>query len=97
MKHAIFLVVFLQALGAAQAQESYLPCAQPIRPDTALPQDLLEEYRAELVVEFEQYFRDISLYIACLDAERNGAFTEAQDVTAQYKEFLVLATEDENR
>jgi hypothetical protein len=97
MKHAIFLVVFLQAPGALEAQEIRAPCLPPVPPDIGLPAELLRQYRQELSIEFEQYFRATSLYIACLDAERAAAFEEAHAVTEAYTEFLELVTKDENR
>jgi hypothetical protein len=97
MQHAIFLVVLLQAPGVLAAQEFRVPCLPPIPPDTALPEELLLQYRSELTVEFEQYFRAASLYIACLDAEREAAFEEARAVTKAYTEFLEVVTKDENR
>ena len=97
MRHAIFLVVLLQAPGVLAAQEFRVPCLPPIPPDTTLPEELLRQYRSELTVEFEQYFRETTLYIACLDSERAASFEEARAVTEAYAEFLSVATKDENR
>lgn len=96
MRHAIFLVVLLQAPGALAAQEIREACLPPVPPDVALPDELLRQYKSELTIEFEQYFRGTTLYIACLDAEREAAFEEAQAVTGAYAEFLSIATKAEN-
>lgn len=97
MRHAIFLVVLLQAPGALAAQEIREVCLPPTPPDLALPEELLRQYKSEVTIDFEQYFRDTMLYIACLDAEREAAFVEAQAVTKDYVEFLSIATKDENK
>lgn len=96
MRHAIFMVVFLQVPGALTAQELRIGCLPPLRPDAALPIDLLRQYRRELSIDFEVYFRDTTAYIACLDAERAAVFEEARAVTQAYAEFLELVTKDEN-
>jgi len=96
MRHAIFLVVLLQVPAALAAQEIREACLPPVPPDVALPADILRQYKSELAVEFEQYFRGATLYIACLDAEREAVFEEAQAVTRAYAEFLSIATKDEN-
>lgn len=96
MKHAIFLVVFLQGPVALAAQEIREACLPPIPPDIGLPAELLRQYHQEFSVEFEQYFHATSAYIACLDAERAAVFEEARAVTEAYTEFLELVTKDEN-
>ena len=96
MKHAIFLVVFLQGPVALAAQEIREACLPPVPPDIGLPAELLRQYRQELSTEFEQYFRVTTLYIACLDAERAAVFEEARAVTEAYRDFLELVTKDEN-
>lgn len=97
MRHAIFLVVLLQVPGALAAQEIREACLPPVPPDVALPDELLRQYKSELTVEFEQYFRGTTHYIACLDAERAAAFEEAQVVTRAYAKFLNIATKEENK
>lgn len=97
MKHAIFLVVLLQGPDVLAAQEIRAGCLPPVPPDTALPVDVLRQYRQELIVEFEEYFRAVTDYIACLDAERAAAFDEARGVTERYTDFLEVVTKDENK
>ncbi len=96
MKHAISLVVLLQVPAALAAQEIREACLPPVPPDTALPEGILQLYRRELVIEFEVYFRALTVYIACLDAERTAVFKEARDVTERYEDFLDVVTKDEN-
>lgn len=55
---------------------------------TALPASVLSEYRAEISAEFEGYFREVSHYIACIDAERARALGEARTATSAYSAFL---------
>ena len=44
--------------------------------------------RAEIAAEFEAYFADLSNHIACLDAERSRALSEARVATEAYSTFL---------
>lgn len=97
MKHAIFLVVLLQGPDVLAAQEIRVGCLPPVPPDTALPADVLRQYPQELSIEFEEYFRAVADYIACLDAERAAAFDEARRVTERYTDFLKVVTKDENK
>jgi hypothetical protein len=97
MKNASLLIVFLQVPDALAAQEIRMLCLPPVRPDIALPLDTLQGYRRELTAEFEQYFTETTLYIACLDAERAAALDEARDVTEAYIEFLAIVPKDEIR
>lgn len=96
MRDAIFLVVFLQAPIALAAQEIRETCLPPVAPGVDLPDDVLRMYRQELSIEFEQYFRATTLYIACLDSERAAVFEEAQSVTRAYQEFLEVVTKEES-
>jgi hypothetical protein len=91
------MIVFLQAPLAALAQENGTACLIPKAPDTAVPVDVLLMYRQELIIEFERYFSDFSMFIACLDAERAAGLEEARTVTDDYARFLAIVTNDENR
>ena len=55
-----------------------------------MPATVLLEYRAEIAAEFEAYFADLSAHIACLDAERNRALSEAHMATEAYSTFLSI-------
>lgn len=63
---------------------------------TALPSEVLAEYRAEIATEFETYFAEISDYVACLDEERARALVEARAATEAYSTLLttIPATKD---
>lgn len=87
--------LFLVALAAAflvsaptAAQPEVIRCLLPQVPITELPEAVLTEYRAEIAAEFESYFTAISDHIACLDAERSRALTEARDAADAYAAFL---------
>jgi hypothetical protein len=83
-------------IGCRRGRGSHGICQPLIAPDTALSPEILAQYRRELVAEFEQYFRDVSAYIACLDAERIAILEEARDVTSAYADFLQATTKEEN-
>ena len=55
---------------------------------TALPDEVLAEYRTEIGAEFEAYFAAISDHIACLDEERARALDEARAATDTYTALI---------
>lgn len=65
-------------------------CLAPEVPITDLPEAVLVSYRAEIAAEFEAYFADLSDHIACLDAERSRALSEARMATEAYSAFLKI-------
>ncbi|MDR7127231.1 hypothetical protein [Pseudotabrizicola sp. 4114] len=74
--------------SASFAQPEVIRCPSPEVPVTELPAAVLTEYRAEIAAEFEAYFADLSEHIACLDAERSRALSEAHSATKAYSAFL---------
>lgn len=56
---------------------------------TALPNEVLAEYRVEIAADFEAYFGEVSDYIACLDKERARALVEAGAATDAYSTLLI--------
>ena len=82
------LCVVVSASSTAFAQPEVIRCLAPEVPITALPEAVLAEYRAEIAAEFEAYFAELSDYIACLDAERSRALSEARVATEAYSAFL---------
>lgn len=87
----LFCVTFTAALlvgSAVSAQPEVIRCLAPEVPITDLPEAVLAEYRSEISAEFEAYFAAVGEHIACLDAERDRALTEAQEATQTYSTFL---------
>ena len=82
------ICVAVAVSSAAFAQPEVIRCLAPEVPTTALPEAVLSEYRAEIAAEFEAYFVDLSNHIACLDAERSRALSEAHAATEAYSAFL---------
>ena len=82
--------------SSALAQAAVSLCLPPELPVTALPEAVLAEYRAEISAEFEAYFAEVSDYIACLDAERGRAMTEARDAVNTYSAFLETTPEQKD-
>ncbi|WP_142085241.1 hypothetical protein [Roseinatronobacter monicus] len=62
-----------------------LPLFPPLLPSDAR---LMREFADLLRDEFEQYLSEVTGYFRCLDAERDRAWREAAEVTAQYGAFL---------
>ena len=50
------------------------------------PRDV-QDYADLIRQDFENYIADFSAYMRCLDVERARAFSEAQEVTAEYGRF----------
>ena len=73
---------------ATAAQPEVIRCLPPQVPVTDLPEAVLGEYRAEIGAEFEAYFSALSDHIACLDAERARAMTEARRAAQAYAAVL---------
>ena len=87
LAHTAIASAFLVSVATA-AQPEVIRCLPPQVPVTDLPDAVLAEYRAEIGAEFEVYFTAISDHIACLDAERDRALSEAQMATEAYSTFL---------
>lgn len=80
---SILTLLALVSPGAAFAEW----CDPPIAPTPTTP-GLARDFREEFKDEFDQYFRDTSAYVACLDAERQRIFLEMQNTTQRYERFL---------
>ncbi|WP_340264001.1 hypothetical protein [Sulfitobacter pontiacus] len=78
------------ASSATLAQPEVIRCLAPAVPITALPEDVLAEYRAEISAEFEAYFSAVGDYIACHDDERARVLAEATVATTAYAAFLQI-------
>ena len=82
------LAMLCAAAAPLQAQGHVGPCLPLIPPE--LPRDarLMREFEDLLREEFELYILEVTLYFRCIDAERDRAWREAAEVTAQYGAFL---------
>ncbi|MCF7701926.1 hypothetical protein [Loktanella sp. M215] len=84
MKRLVILAMLAVVSPVAACAEW---CDPPIAPTPTTP-ELAHDFREEFKDEFDQYFRDASLYTACLDAERVRVFQEMQNTTQRYERFL---------
>lgn len=75
------LLLFLPSLVRAEW------CVPPTAPTLTTP-EIAKEFREEFKAEFDQYFRDASLYVTCLDAERVRIFAEMENTARRYDRFL---------
>ena len=82
---SLLIVAMLAVVSPAAAFAEW--CDPPIAP-TPTTSELAHDFREEFKDEFDQYFRDASLYTACLDAERVRVFQEMQITTQRYERFL---------
>ena len=74
------------ALGATSPLSA--GCNPPERPYLPQSSAAMRAYADLLRADFETYLADAQAYFRCLDAERDRAFREAAQVTAQYGVFL---------
>ncbi len=86
----VYALAFLALVSPTIALAEW--CDPPIAPTPTTP-ELARDFREEFKAEFDQYFRDASAYIACLDAERQRIFLEMQNTTQRYERFLNDSTE----
>jgi len=65
-------------------------CIAPNRPFLPENPEDVREYAELLRADFEGYIADIQEYFRCLDAERQRAFLEAQEVSRDYGRLVEL-------
>ena len=65
-------------------------CIPPERPFMPQSQDDMRAYADLLRSDFEGYIADIQEYFRCLDAERQRAFDEAQEVSRDYGRLVEI-------
>lgn len=65
-------------------------CIAPERPFLPARPDDVREYADLLRADFEGYIADIQEYFRCLDAERQRAFLEAQEVSRDYGRLVEI-------
>ncbi|WP_417743824.1 hypothetical protein [Salipiger sp.] len=71
----------------AVAQTTALDCVPPPVPSADLPQDVIEEYREELGLEFSDYFTEAQRYLQCLQM---AEATARQDIDAALEAYARL-------
>ena len=74
------------ALGATSPLSA--GCNPPERPYLPQSSAAMRAYADLLRADFETYLADAQAYFRCLDTERDRAFREAAQVTAQYGALL---------
>ncbi|WP_417725207.1 hypothetical protein [Salipiger sp.] len=65
-------------------------CIAPDRPFLPENPEDVREYAELLRADFEGYIADIQEYFRCLDAERQRAFLEAQEVSRDYGRLVEI-------
>lgn len=66
---------------AASAAETCLPPEPPV----TAAYELVTEYRAEILADYERYFSESSAFIACLGAARDLAMTDLAATVTDYE------------
>ncbi|PHQ81063.1 MAG: hypothetical protein COB65_10585 [Thalassobium sp.] len=65
-------------------------CTAPERPFLPERPEDIREYADLLRSDFDGYIADIQEYFRCLDAERQRAFREAQEVSRDYGRLVEI-------
>nr|WP_306043814.1 hypothetical protein [Mameliella sp. MMSF_3455] len=65
-------------------------CVAPERPFLPESAEDVRAYADLLRADFEAYIADIQEYFRCLDAERQRAFLEAQEVSRDYGRLVEI-------
>lgn len=73
---------------AAATPEFCVPPAEPFEPDAALA----NEYRREILADYERFWSESSEYIRCLDEERARALRGVKDSTIDYQTVFEMPT-----
>lgn len=68
------------------AQEQY--CIPPIMPIVPQNNDMIVEFRAELIAEYEQYITDASEYLNCLNTSGMQTRDDMQKVIEQFSVII---------
>lgn len=66
-------------------QTTALDCVPPPASDPNLPDDVIEEYRDELGMEFSDYFTDAQRYLQCLQAAEETVRDEIDSALEDYE------------
>lgn len=77
---------FILAIQAQSAEA----CLAPERPYLPEEPEVVREYADLLRADFETYIGNIQQYFHCLEAERQRAFLEAQEVTRDYGRLVEI-------
>ena len=79
MAYAVFSVLIFGTISPVLADEA---CYRPYPP--VVSQDLFHEFQDDIKAEFEEYFKAIEAYVACIDRARSAIFIEAKDAAQNY-------------
>ena len=63
-------------------------CLAPSRPFVPNDPAAAKEYENLIRQDFENYISDVQDYFRCIEGERARAFTEAQEVSQEYGQFV---------
>lgn len=87
---ACLLATMLTATPMAVPAQPYAAmqiCDPPVEPWVPQSDDDLAEFADLIAAEFEQYFRNLTNYFACIDASRQAVFERAQQVSEAHDIF----------
>jgi hypothetical protein len=83
------IVLWVISVSGAGAET----CTAPVRPFVPSDPKSVQEYRDFIQRDFEFYIQDVQEHFRCLDAERERAFEEAREVSAEFGQFLDRAAQ----
>lgn len=79
------LIIWFVFMGSLAQAET---CLAPSRPFVPNDPAAAKEYENLIRQDFENYISDVQDYFRCIEGERARAFTEAQEVSQEYGQFV---------
>lgn len=73
------------SVSSGLSQTTALDCVPPPKPYANLPDDMIEEYRDELGMEFSDYFTEAQRYLQCLQAAEDTVREEIDSALEDYE------------
>lgn len=79
------IISALALASPAASQTTSLDCVPPPAPYSDLPQNVIDEYRDELAMEFSDYFTEAQRYLQCLQMAQATARAEIASALEAYE------------
>lgn len=73
--------------GHAWSQNLML-CLSPAPPVYVASSNLLDEYRSEIIADYERFFAEATQYIACIDLERATTMEHLRRTSQELEELV---------
>ena len=82
------IIMLMSVFMGSEAQAE--TCLAPARPFVPNDPVAAREYADLIRKDFEDYISNVQDYFKCMEGERQRAFTEAQEVSQEYGQFIQM-------